>query len=166
MSNLLPKKLWHVGRADNKERVILDETKAKIIDEKTSDERDRDARLARLELLRNKKAEVDGEENMGESDTFAKHRLEKQAEGETRLCMSKTLGETPWYIGGKRGSRQPDPRSFDRLDPSFRNEGKLTVDAPYVKGTFEGMRQERLRRESVERARADALLSKSRNSYF
>lgn len=53
--NLLTKKQWHVGRTENKQRVQMDEKRARLVEEKMGAEANKEARMARLDLLRLRK---------------------------------------------------------------------------------------------------------------
>jgi hypothetical protein len=171
MSNLLPKKLWHVGRAENIERVKVDEKRAEIIGKRASDEADRDARLSRLELLRKRsKPEVvvksTDESQKPEAKDLRMQPLVDPNEG--NMCMSKDLGKQPWYsrdIEAPKKSIRSD--ELVRLDPiiskqhTVTDRTKKTVDViqlPCPSLTIDDLRRERLEREAREREKARNLL--------
>lgn len=61
MSNILPKKCWHVGRPENVERVRRDEENAKIAKEKSEILEETQIRKRRLDLLRANKPKTDSQ---------------------------------------------------------------------------------------------------------
>lgn len=174
MSNLLPKKLWHVGRSENIERVRLDEEKAKLLDEKTTEEANKSARLERLEVLRKRsKAEtlVDGPPDYSLHESDSKSPRVDRAENLRVLdvCMSKDLSKKPWY-SQDRGLRSANSEKSDeatkrRLDPVCHKESSVrpTTNNMNTVSTFEPktidqLRRERLTREANERQKAAQLL--------
>lgn len=170
MSNLLPKKLWHVGRSDNIERVRRDETKAKIIEEKTEEENDRSARLARLELLRKRSKGDTGEEAPDGLDAVKDREPEAKTarmeaaklEEETSFRMHKDLANKPWYSEDKETAENKiDEAIKRRLDPVHqRYTTEPLLNRTNTSKSIDQLRQERLEREYKERQKAEALLKR------
>ena len=59
MSNILPKKCWHVGRPENREKVRKDEERAKITEERKEIFEGNQQRKRRLDLLRANRAKLE-----------------------------------------------------------------------------------------------------------
>lgn len=169
MSNLLPKKLWHVGRSENIERVRVDEEKAKLIEEKTTEEADRAARLSRLETLRKRaKSEtiIDGapDEPATQSDTKSPRLSQVDKDLDTSFKMSKDLGQRPWYCqNDPRQKGRNDEDTKRRLDPVYLHPvSDPTPRTSSKPSTIDELRRERLEREARERQKAADLLQRHR----
>ena len=95
MSNILPKKLWHVGRAENIERVQRDKEKERIIKEKQADEQAHSERMDRLAILRrraqSKVVTLDATTSIGGGTG------KEIAQNADRLTIGDDLRKPSWY---------------------------------------------------------------------